>query len=99
MKKLNLVYEYNYKNVDIVLVPNEVADHIDQVVQTFQDWLTNPQNSEPFARYTENGFRYLTIGTNEFVWWLNNICYPNGEKTTVLERSVYYYPEYPMADF
>lgn len=99
MKRINLVYEREYFDVDIALVPDEVADNIDHAVRTFENWLSNPQNSEPFARYTENGERYLATDTKEFIWWLNNICCPEGEQSVVLEQHVYYHPEYPRADF
>lgn len=99
MKKVNIVYYSDYNDVDILLVQDNVANNIESIVQIFFNWLQDPQNGEQFAKYTEDGLRYLCINAEEFVWWINTVWCPCDEKAIIVEKHTIYHPEYPTGDF
>lgn len=99
MKKINLVYEYDYDDVDIALVPNEIADNIEMVVTEFECWIKCPENSKMFLLTNSHGKEVLGIDTKEFIWWLNNVRINNNQTASVLEQHTTYCPQFPMADF
>lgn len=94
MKRICLVYEYDYNDVDILLVPNFIAENIDSYVQQFFNWVALPEHKEQFTK--DN---VVAIGTNEFIWWLEHFVLSDGQYVTLLESHTQFVPEYPMADF
>jgi hypothetical protein len=99
MKLINLVYEYDYDDVDIVSVPDHVCDNIDRVVQEFNDWTGNTRDHGWFV-IDDKGKEVLATGTKEFVKWLNDnyFRYENKE-IVVVKAHTKYNPKYPTADF
>ena len=77
MKLINLVYDDELDEADVLEVPDYIADNIEYYVMEFNGWLFDPENRQRFlAPY--KGRMELAIGTEEFVWWLN--CYHASEK-------------------
>lgn len=98
MRPINIVYEECYDNVDIVLVPEDIANSIESVAQEFFCWLLAPENNKRFVIPHEKWGEVLLIGAKEFLWWLNNIKI-TGEEATILHQHTSYVPEYPTAEF
>ena len=98
MEKINLVFDDEYDDVDILLVPKAIADNIDAVVNEFFSWTAIPENGQRFVAEAF-GKTVLGIDTKEFIWWLNEIKISGDEKAQVLEEHTSYCPEYPRADF
>ena len=71
MQKINVVYDGCLENVDILLVPDDVADDIERITQEFFNWLAVPENGDRFRTAVIDGRKFLSIGTDEFIWWLN----------------------------
>ena len=98
MKTINLIYECGYNDVDILCVPDYVADNIEYVEQEFLHWINNePLSHLPhrFKKKDRTGHTIITLGTGEFIWWLNNLFITNGERASIIEMHGYYRPEYP----
>lgn len=99
MKPINILFDEIYNDVDLILVPDEIASAIDQVVRDFHTWLDVPENKNRFMKPNERWGQVLVIDTQEFVWWLNNIKILGKEKATVLKQHTSYIEEYPTANF
>ena len=99
MRKINLVYDCDYDDVDILMVPDHVAEDIERVVMRFNHWLMDSENRKQFlAPY--KGRMELSIGTKEILWWINH--HERNEKdavATVYESHTNFCEDYPTADF
>ena len=99
MRPINIVYEDNYDSVDIVLVPEHIANSIGSVVQEFFCWLLVTENNKRFMIPHDKWGEVLAIGANEFVWWLNNIKTHDEEKASIVQQHTSFVEEYPTAEF
>lgn len=99
MKEINLLYDDDVHDVDILLVPDHIADEIEKVMFEFNAWLCVPENRERFMISDAKGNKVLGIDTKEFVWWLENVKLCKSESVFVLEQHTSFRPEYPTADF
>ena len=99
MKRINVIYDGFTEDADILIVPDDIADSIEQVVWDFNIWLEDPQNSQPFSRINEKGYRYLNVDTKEFLWWLNNVKIVDNCKARIEKQHVSFVKEYPAAEF
>ena len=99
MKKINIVFDDNYENIDILSVPNNIAESIEQVVREFNVWLSIPENSRRFLVNYADEIEVLDINTEEFIWWLNNVRIVGIEKATIVEQHTSFVPTYPIAEF
>ena len=99
MKKINLLYGNDTSDVDILCVPNHIADNIENITQQFFNWMGDINNVHNYRRTNEMGEPYLEIDTEAFVWWLNNY-YPHvDEIVAIFEQHVDFCPDYPTAEF
>jgi hypothetical protein len=98
MKPINILYDGLIDDVDIVLVPDEIADSIEQVVGEFWRWLEVPENKKRFLKPDEKWGQVLSVDTKEFLWWMNNIKI-TGEEAMILQQHTSFVTEYPTAEF
>lgn len=107
MKNINVIYDYSYNDetetidifddVDIISVPNMVADNLDNVVQKFFDW-TNTVDSGCWKQI--NNKVVCCVETSDFIRWLNrNYFYCEEKESTIIEQHTKFNPEYPCAEF
>ena len=99
MRSVNLLFEEEYDDVDIISVPDEIADNIDDVAQLFFKWLWIPENRQHFYVTLPDGKEALGIDTKEFLWWLNHVFLSSGKKAEIILQHTKYQPEYPTAYF
>ena len=99
MQPINIVYEECYDNVDIVLVPDDIANSVESVVQEFFCWLRVPENNHRFMVPHEQWGEVLMIGAKEFVWWLNHVKLPGEEKALILQQNTTFVETYSTAEF
>ena len=93
MKQINLICDDEFEDVDILLVPDTIAENVPEVQREFNRWLMNPQNAERFSR-EENGRQSLCIDTDEILWWLNHVKLTGEEKASIVMQHTSYHPEY-----
>lgn len=99
MKKINVVYDDMFDDVDILLVPDEIADNIEYVVWEFNQWLSSPENRNRFVLEVIDGYEVIGIETEAFLWWLNHLLIHTEHKAAILKQHTQLIPEYPCAEF
>ena len=87
MKNINLVYGNDTDDVDILCVPDRVADHLEEIVQMFFRWMSDPDHSHNFWMMSPSDCRYLALDTTEFIWWLNNFYLSGTEYISVVKNT------------
>ena len=98
MKKVNIVYDDMYSDVDIIAVPNEIADCLSELVPIFLDW-TPPENDNDYWKII-NGKKYLSIETRGFVKWLNYYhCKKLKDKAYIVIQNTNYCCDYNTIEF
>ena len=99
MQFINIIYGDDYNYADILLVPDLVCNNLNDIVQSFFDWLFTTKD-HGYWKTNCNGDSYLSAGTNEFVKWLSD-QYGNleNEEIRVVKKNTKYNPSYPVADF
>ena len=99
MKRINIVFDDNLDDVDILSVPDFIADNIEQITQQFFNWVADPNNSKRWTYTDQSGRTVLGIGTEEFLWWLNNILSDGDSYAAVYREHTAFRVEYPSAEF
>ena len=99
MRLVNVIYGNDYNDVDLILVPQWVAQKIYDYVQEFCDWLiTDPDQT--YKRITNEGLVSYICETDGFIDWLNkHIIKSELEKATIVSQHLNYNPELPSAEF
>jgi len=99
MKLINILYADEYDDVDIVCVPDFIHDNVQMVVQKFNDWLSSTRD-HGYYKKSSNGHEVLSVGTEEFVKWLNdNYIQCENKKIIVVEAHTKHNPDYSTAEF
>ena len=99
MKKVNVVFDDEIDDVDIILVPDDIADNIASVMWEFNQWLSLPENRRRFVEKTIDGREVLEIGTEKILWWLNHIKIDSMQKATLLVQHTKLVSDYPSIEF
>ena len=99
MKYINLVYGDDYEDVDILRVPDEIADNIDNVMRDFFRWTEIPENRQQLLIKNLDGEMVVGIDTEEFLWWLNNVKILDESKATIERQHTTLWQGYPIAEF
>ena len=99
MEYIYVVFDNEYDDVDILSVPNEIAENIDLVVQQFFNWLCVPENANRFLIPSQNGHMVLGIGTKEFLWWLNSVKITGTLKAELITQHTTLQHDFPIAEF
>jgi len=100
MKLINVVYEEDYEDVDILSVPDYIYENIENEVQLYFDWLFDKSSSHDYWKKNEKGGEYIDCDTDAFVNWLNEYKLDsNSEKVYIIQSHTIYHPEYKSAEF
>ena len=99
MTKVNVVFDDELADVDIILVPDEIASNIEAIVQSFFNWAFEPENKPQFMKRTNNGRMVMSLGTHELIWWLNKYRIVDGPKAAIIMEHTTYCADYPSAEF
>ncbi len=97
MKRINVVYDEDFENAIILEVPDEVADAIEAVTQSFFDWIH--KNPEQFHQTLPDGRTMIVAGADEFAWWINQYHATASKPAKVIMDCGKYNPQYPIAAF
>ncbi|MBQ4065401.1 MAG: hypothetical protein IJD10_04815 [Clostridia bacterium] len=98
MQYVNVVYEYDEADVDIIRVSDEVAMNIEDYVQSYFNWFCDQRE---YKRWLETRDSNCVPGTDAstFVEWLNRYHSHGGDLMAIVEQHVAFKPGYPVADF
>ncbi|MHB1453661.1 MAG: hypothetical protein ACYCYM_06890 [Saccharofermentanales bacterium] len=100
MKLVNVVYEEDFSDVDILSVPEYIYENIESEVQLFNDWLFDKSSHHDYWEMNEKGGEYIECGTDAFVNWLNEFrLNENSEKVITIQSHTIFHPDYKSAEF
>lgn len=97
MTNINIVFEYDFNDVDIIAIPSEISYKIIELGQEFLDW--HGPKDDPDYWGVENGRTYQIAETVGFVKWLNMFHCLNEKKAYIVTQHTDYNPEYLSLDF
>lgn len=93
----NILYEGDKEDVDIICVPNSVAEKIKTLTQMFLDWLPNAEDEIYWE--TINGRKVSVCETDGFIKWLNDNYCTTIPKSYVVIRHSKICNEYDVIEF
>ena len=99
MQRINVMFGNDILDVDILIVPDHVADNIDDITQSFFEWMSNKGNSHEYWIKNSRGECVLALGTDAFLWWLNNHYITTKEFAHMHEQHTRFCAEYQTAEF
>ena len=93
MVKFNVIYDDCYYDVDIIAVPDEIANELSNLAYEFCCW--TPPDDDPYGWTILNGKKVRAVETVGFVKWLNdNSCTELKEKANIVEQHIKYCDKY-----
>lgn len=95
---INVLYEGDYCDCDIIFVPDSIGDKIEQYAQQFCDWLNTPYVSNDYY-VTINGKEYLSLETDGFVRWLNHYICKDQCLAHIVKQHTNLVPSYKVIEF
>jgi hypothetical protein len=109
MKLINVLYDWEIddetydlissNDLDIISVPDFVCEDLEETVQKFFNWVDSTEEHGYFVIHPKYG-RVLSVGTNEFIKWLNdNYFQCENQEAVIVEKFAKYNPDYPSAYF
>lgn len=98
MRKINLIFDGVYDDADILLVPECIAEDTEKVMYEFGKWLLCAEEAKRFRTLNAPQGKFYEIGTDEFIWWLNNIKITEGTKASIIKQHIEYDPLLPKAE-
>lgn len=96
MPRINIVFDEDYGDSDIICVPQSVSDNIKHIPYDCSKWLYDNVNEHNFWSLAENGRKIVNFETESLIWWLNSFYIKDGEKAYVIIQHVECNPEYPI---
>ena len=105
MKRVNIAYDYDYDEktektivngkVDIIELPDEVVENIEQYIQDFFDWAAHKENG---CFHYDNDLRrdICQIVSNDFVRYINIEL---KKQAKVIEVNTDFNPNLPIVEF
>lgn len=99
MTKVNVLFADEFEDVDIIIVPENIASNIEKITQQFFNWIGKHDNKKHFEKLNESGLTCVSIGTQEFIWWLNNYVIHSAPYSYIYEKHTVLCPDYPTAEF
>ena len=86
-------------DADLILVPEDIAEQIDDIAHQFFRWAADPASVHNFWAILPNGKKALALDTKEFVWYLNHHVITNGKRAEIVAQHIPYDSKYPTAYF
>ena len=99
MEIINVVFDGDYEDVDIILVPESIVDEIEIYLQSFFDWATDTPNRKKYEVTDQFGRIVVSLGTVEFVNWLNQCILAPPEQAGILEQHTTFLANKPVIEF
>lgn len=78
--------EDNLRYVDIVNMPSEIVDNLDEVVNKFFAWMFDKSNNHKYWVIEGSEKKYCSYSTEAFIEWLNQFII-KGKKATIIAIS------------
>lgn len=78
--------EENLRYVDIIMIPDEVAENLDQVVNEFFNWMFDKSNDHKYWVREDGKKKYCSYTSEAFVDWFNKFL-AKEEKAAIIAVS------------
>ncbi len=98
MKLINVVFEDDLDDVDIIEVPDFIANDLNKYADGFIKWLCCTQDTR-FIKKNKNGNTYYVCETDGFLYWLNNFVINAEERAVLVLEHVMFDNRYNRIDF
>lgn len=100
MERLNIIYDDDMDDVDIIAIPKEMCREIENSVKRFMEWLMEsaPKDDEDYW-ITINGKQFSNLETVGFVKWLNTYYCNNSSKVFIVEQHTSYCSQFKSIEF
>lgn len=99
MRNVNLLFEGDVDDVDIICVSSYVADNIDYVLNQYFGWMHFNIDKHSYWELDRDGVKILYYETDSFIWWLNTHYSQHDEQAYIVRQHTHLVPEYPIANF
>ena len=101
MKNINLLFEGDVDDVDIICVPCEIADNISHVANLYFWWMHDNINEHSFWVLGDNGAKIPCYETESFIWWINNHYNQSScnKQAFIVLQHTHLDAEYPIVNF
>ena len=96
MTNINILYDGQYDDVDIISIPSNMIGCIDKLAQEYLDW--TPPDDDVDNWVIINNKRCMSKGSLGFVNWLNSMYCVN-EKASIVSENVSFCPSYSTIEF
>ena len=97
MTKVNIIFDNDLEDADIIAIPDEIASKIEEIGQEFLHWVPNAQDDEYWTII--DGKKYSIAETNGFIKWLNSYYCTQKNKAYIVARNTNYSPQYKSIEF
>lgn len=97
MKQINIVYEDDFSDVDIILVPDIVAENLEEIGMIFLSWA---EKEESDCWHIIEGRKVCSVDTEDFMRWIDK-RYFNSEhcKTSIVKQHTTMDVTLPIVEF
>lgn len=97
MTKINIVFDNVFEDVDIIVVPDEIASRIGEIGEEFLHWVPGAQDGDYWTIL--DGERIAVAETDGFIKWLNSKYCLKLENAYVFKRNTSCCPQYKTIEF
>ncbi len=101
MKRVNIVYDGDFADCDIIIVPDNMLPSMRDYLESIFAWLENNRKREtlPEGYYSLiNGIKYPALNTQGIVNWLNRFIFGGMVVVSVYKEHTRFDPKYPFIE-
>ncbi|MBQ4562351.1 MAG: hypothetical protein IJA55_08510 [Clostridia bacterium] len=99
MTNLNIVYDEEYNDTDIISVPEEIFNNLNTVVNEFMAYLDYAPKDDIDYWVEIDGILCSNLETVGFIKWLNNTYCAGKEKAVIVKQHTDYDPKYKTIEW
>ncbi len=97
MTNVNLVFDGNYDDADIIAVPDDLVSIIEELGYEFLRWVSTAEDSDYWTII--DGRRCVVAETNGFLKWINSCYCKETEKAYIVAKNINFCPDYRIIEF
>ena len=99
MVNINIVYEEQYEDTDIISLPDEIYADLNSIINEFMAFLKYAPKDDSDYWIEIDGVLCSVLETVGFIKWLNNTYCMGTEKAVIIKQHTDYDPKYDMIEW